>query len=74
MIHKALDEYQKYARDNVPSIFFVVMLWQGAKEIIDATIARWNPGLAGWPLGMALIAIASGGLYLISKLKKENKK
>ena len=75
-IKDIVNDYNKHAFDNIPSVFFTVMLWMASQSLIQEVVKQYTPDLQTWQLAAVEIFLASFGLWYVTrkKDKPEDKK
>lgn len=73
-IKDLVNDYNKHAMDNIPNVFFTVMLWAAAQSLINEAVRLYAPDFQLWQLALVEIFIASFGLWYVTRQKKEEVK
>ena len=68
-LKNVLNDYNRHAAENIPSIFCTVMLWAGAQSLINDAAKTYLPNMPIWQISAVEIFFASYGLWYISRQK-----
>lgn len=72
-MRQQLQDFHAYTSQIILTNFFSVMLFVSISSLLPSITSNLMPGLQGWHLASAQVAIASAGLWLVNRNGKKPK-